>query len=734
MVVSEFGKPATLTCQFTKPVHRAKWYRNGQELWPQMGKILMSVEGKTATLEIKKVDKNDAGQYTCGTSEGEISAPAVLNLSVGPIITIPEKLEGEVVLHAGKELDFHVEYNGYPVPKIHITHNGASIKGRADLDYYDDEVSVRVKHLTRQDSGTIKVNAENEHGKVEKNINISVIDVPSEPRNIQATDTTPNSTVISWSVPEESNGSPITGYIIERKAVDNNRWRPVGNVKANVFSFEADELFANYVYGFRVIAVNDVGEGEPSEAIDVITPPEEEDENSQIFPHTIAKLDRPMTPRAEVEDGKVSLTWNEIPETSEFVVERREKDDEDWLEITKIDKVHFVDRSITTPGEYFFRVTAKGLYARSDPSHETKPCVISHVREMSVASDVERGEEAKKKIVKKMKKTAAAKEASLSFDEDKQNGALVETSVTVATEEAGKGETAEEKKEETKKKKKKQPTPADDILETKEKLRKRVGETKSPGRSREGSVDIQKEGTSSEVASRRSSEQEDKTSKVEVAEKKAEDEKKDETEKKVKKVVKKKPTAKDTKEPSTDVPAEDEKAKPEEKKEKKEKRAVKKAELKAAQETVTAEAGKKAELVVSTSDEEAEITWTKDGCSLDASYKPSKANGQCKLTIPTVNASTAGSFTCTAKNSAGETSVTIALVVKGMNSFLRKQNITLEKCSLTPERAVVEVKVGEPATLTININGSPRPDCEWTKDGAPLTVIHTFLNLISGSD
>ncbi|KAK5977936.1 Fibronectin type III domain protein, partial [Trichostrongylus colubriformis] len=371
LTVDKIGSDAKLHCMLTRPAHKVLWYKNGQEIWPQANKYVIINSGNTSLLEIRNVDKHDVGEYTAALNEKEVSAPAHLKLEVAPEITIQEHLEDEVVFNTHAQLAFHVEVTGYPTPTVTILHRDSRIQNRASVEEYDNIVSVRMKNLSREDCGTVKITAENEIGAVHKEICLTVLDVPSEPLGLTASQTTTESTVLSWNNPEKTNGAPITGFIIERKAVDSNRWRPVGKTTADTTRFEAKDLFSSQVYGFRVIALNSVGEGPPSHSIDVLTNEDEEYSESSL----LSVLDTPDVPEANLDGAAVQLSWRAVPDANVYHVERQH-DEGDWQEIAKIDGTNFVDSSMPQSGSYRYRVLAKGLTAESRPSDSTAPLLV----------------------------------------------------------------------------------------------------------------------------------------------------------------------------------------------------------------------------------------------------------------------------------------------------------------------------------------------------------------------
>ncbi|PIO69784.1 immunoglobulin I-set domain protein, partial [Teladorsagia circumcincta] len=375
LTINKFGTDAKLHCEFTRPVHKVFWYKNGQEIWSQANKYAITTSGNTSVLEIRNIDKSDIGEYKAALNEKEISAPAHLKLEVAPEITIRENLEDEVVFKAHEELAFHVEVIGHPQPTVNIVHKDSRIQNRASVEEYDNVVSVRMKNLSRNDCGIVKITAENQVGAVHKEVSLVVLDVPSEPLDLSSAETTVNSTMLSWNNPEKANGAPITGFIIERKAVDSNRWRPIGRTNANTMQFEATDLFSSQVYGFRVIAVNSVGEGPPSHSIDVLTKDDEESRLDSSESSLVSLLETPETPEANLDGAKVTLSWNAVPDANIYQLERQ-RNGGDWLEIAKIERTNFVDSSIPRNGTYCYRVIARSFTAESYPSGSTTPLVI----------------------------------------------------------------------------------------------------------------------------------------------------------------------------------------------------------------------------------------------------------------------------------------------------------------------------------------------------------------------
>ncbi|GMR58632.1 hypothetical protein PMAYCL1PPCAC_28827, partial [Pristionchus mayeri] len=439
--VNSFGETVIFHCQTSRPCRVVKWFKNGTEIWPTTGKFYMSVDGCEATLEVKNVESNDEGEIYAEISEKERSAPAKLNLIVGPTIELDNLtiLGGEVVHHAGRDLDFVVKFEGHPAPEVKLFLNSEPLAHRSRIETYDDCVSVRVKEVKRADSGDLKITATNSAGSVSKDLHLSIIDVPNPPTGISVIETTSCSVKISWEAPDDPNGSPITGYVIERKSAETNRWRTVGKARARATTFESDDLFSKEVYSFRVCALNDVGQGAPSEAVDVITETSSDDESiiSDVIPQLPIGLAPPEKPEAIVMEGKVTLNWIGVTDATEYTVERKGEKEEVWLEVATTDIDCFTDRSVVESKRYSYRIIASTAMRTSRPSVPSEFVMVKVDDEVLATRQI--SEEKKEDVV----------------DEVKIEDGAVD------------GKKAEEKKRAEKEKKK-----TDDIMKTKDLLKK----------------------------------------------------------------------------------------------------------------------------------------------------------------------------------------------------------------------------------------------------------------------
>jgi hypothetical protein len=79
------------------------------------------------------------------------------------------------------------------------------------------------------------------------------------PKNLRVKDYWTDFITIMWDAPQTDGGSPITGYVVEKRDMSRPTWVKAGSVDADNTQFKASNLFEGIDYIFRVYAVNKVG-------------------------------------------------------------------------------------------------------------------------------------------------------------------------------------------------------------------------------------------------------------------------------------------------------------------------------------------------------------------------------------------------------------------------------------------------------------------------------------------
>nr|XP_046910785.1 Down syndrome cell adhesion molecule homolog isoform X4 [Dermatophagoides farinae] len=135
------------------------------------------------------------------------------------------------------------------------------------------ELSIRP--VQKSDGAIYKCDAENEHGRDDRTIKLSVVEEPSSPVNVKINEVWSRSASVSWRHPQNGN-SPVTRYLIHywRRQSAPHRLHEV-NVSSSQTSYLIKNLNPGLSYELSVIAENEVGRSQPSETVPFFTGEEE---------------------------------------------------------------------------------------------------------------------------------------------------------------------------------------------------------------------------------------------------------------------------------------------------------------------------------------------------------------------------------------------------------------------------------------------------------------------------
>lgn len=143
----------------------------------------------------------------------------------------------------------------------------------------------------RKDSGLYKIIAENEFGKDEATVEVTVlcmyktiekyclsttymlslfilsftIGPPTRPQGpLKVKDVTSSGAKVKWDKPKDDGGKPVTAYVVEKMDAQTGRWIPVGRTQEPEMDIKG--LQEGHEYTFRVKALNEEGESDALES------------------------------------------------------------------------------------------------------------------------------------------------------------------------------------------------------------------------------------------------------------------------------------------------------------------------------------------------------------------------------------------------------------------------------------------------------------------------------------
>ena len=89
-------------------------------------------------------------------------------------------------------------------------------------------------------------------------VKFTVVDVPTAPEGLAASNVTRDGCELSWRKPKDDGGCNILHYVVEKKDIDSGNWTMVAETPG--LACKVDRLLEGHSYLFRVKAVNHEGD------------------------------------------------------------------------------------------------------------------------------------------------------------------------------------------------------------------------------------------------------------------------------------------------------------------------------------------------------------------------------------------------------------------------------------------------------------------------------------------
>ncbi|XP_064521537.1 receptor-type tyrosine-protein phosphatase F isoform X12 [Pseudopipra pipra] len=270
--VVEKARTATMLCAASgNPDPEISWFKDflPVDTATSNGRIKQLRSGGTpirGALQIENSEESDQGKYECVATNSagtRYSAPANLYVRVrrvAPRFSIPPS-NHEVM--PGGSVNLTCVAVGAPMPYVKW------MAGVEELTKEDEmPVGRNVLELTNiMQSANYTCVAISSLGMIEATAQISVKALPKPPTEPSVTETTATSVTLTW---DSGNSDPITYYVIQYKPKSlEGQFQEVDGVATTRYSIGGLSPFSEYE--FRVIAVNNIGRGPPSELVEART-------------------------------------------------------------------------------------------------------------------------------------------------------------------------------------------------------------------------------------------------------------------------------------------------------------------------------------------------------------------------------------------------------------------------------------------------------------------------------
>lgn len=358
------------------PIPTPKWLSDGNELKTE-GKYKIDNKGTSTVLSIANCARTDSGEYILTVSNPAGSKSVALHVTVldlpgpplGPVNILEVTPDHMVIQWRPPKDDGGTPLMNYIVEKKDVK---KSWEPWSVVSSGNNSTKAKVPRLEKGREYIVRIRAENKIGigaalESPPTIAKHMFDPPGPPGPPTCSDITENAVTLSWTEPETDGGSPVSGYIVERREMT-GKWIRVNKTPVLDLCYRVSGLFEGNIYEFRIFAENVAGVSEPS------------------YPSDQIKVTRPIAPpgppsNIRLKDWSKSyadLVWTKPNRDGGspvlgYVVECQKSGSAQWDRINKdlIKQCSFRVPGLTEGTEYRFRIRASNKVGDGEPRELT---------------------------------------------------------------------------------------------------------------------------------------------------------------------------------------------------------------------------------------------------------------------------------------------------------------------------------------------------------------------------
>ncbi|XP_059218729.1 twitchin isoform X21 [Stomoxys calcitrans] len=261
---------------FPKPT--SQWHANDILLQDDGKRLFHRLTDDAASLIVKNSNRSDTGQYRLQLRNPSGFDTCTVNVRVLDRPLPPTNLHADEFAGDALTLYWHPpkDDGGSPITNYIIEKKEAMSSNWTKVNSYCTVPFVRIRNLAIGREYDFRVIAENKYGKsdpastsepIRAKYPFSVPHAPGVPKYI---DSTEDSITISWTKPKHDGGSPITGYIVEKRLISDDKWVKAIHSLCPDTTLKVPNLIENAEYEFRVAAHNLAGQSPYSASSDPI--------------------------------------------------------------------------------------------------------------------------------------------------------------------------------------------------------------------------------------------------------------------------------------------------------------------------------------------------------------------------------------------------------------------------------------------------------------------------------
>ncbi|CAF0846330.1 unnamed protein product [Brachionus calyciflorus] len=326
-VTVKAGQTINVEANFiAEPQPTGAWSIEGKEI-VQDDRTSFTLGAKNTKVVITNAKRSDTGKYTIKLTNSSGSDTASVEVCVlsapgrpnGPIEVKDVKKDSATITWKKPDDDGGKEIGSYIVEK----RDKKTDKWERVSDFVQGN-SFTVPKLKEGHDYDFRVIAENQNGLSEPLETLSStqaknpFDAPGAPGKLECLSRSYNHIEIGWKKPSNDGGAPIKGYIVERREKDGKKWNRINKDLNKETSFFDDKVLSGKEYEYRVLAVNEGGEGEPSTS-PLVVPAKPEKEKPKFDRSVLFGQTKEIRIKAgEPIDIELPIVGAPVPEVSWF--------------------------------------------------------------------------------------------------------------------------------------------------------------------------------------------------------------------------------------------------------------------------------------------------------------------------------------------------------------------------------------------------------------------------------
>lgn len=286
-VTLKAGQPLKFDAHVTgEPEPAISWFLNKARLETK-DNVTVDIEPHRTKVSVLLSNRSNTGTYVVKAENSSGKDEVTIEVT---ILDKPSKPEGPLKISDIHKEGCNLKWNpplddgGAPI-EHYLVEKMDTETGRWVPIGKSKDPKMEVANLTPGQEYKFRVSAVNAEGDSEPlEAEESIVaknpfDEPGPPGTPEATDWDRHFVELKWTAPTKDGGSPITGYVVEKREKGTTRWAKAAEFRTPECKGKVDNLDEGLTYEFRVRAVNDAGPGEPSDASKaVVTKPRKRNE------------------------------------------------------------------------------------------------------------------------------------------------------------------------------------------------------------------------------------------------------------------------------------------------------------------------------------------------------------------------------------------------------------------------------------------------------------------------